>query len=166
MDSIDRRTLLRLCSASRPHCRRQRAASSNCERKLRDNRRLARLSFLAGVMVVLPGFFLLLALQQPEPPRSNFWQLVFVVLAALMGMGVVKLIGYIRKHDAEKEARQILKNAEVQAAARHKEAGQQHPADQEKRRKTPIGDEHRGHGRDQQQRDDPGFCQGNEIACE
>src|SRR3954447_11353034 len=39
-----------------------------------------------------------------------------------MGMGVVKLIGYLRKHDAEKEARQILEKAEIQAAARHKEA--------------------------------------------
>ena len=39
-----------------------------------------------------------------------------------MGMGVVKLIGYLRKQDAEKEARQILENAEIQAAARHKEA--------------------------------------------
>ncbi len=44
------------------------------------------------------------------------------VIAALMGMGVVKLIGYLRKHDAEKEARQILEKAEIQAAARHKEA--------------------------------------------
>src|SRR6478672_7378529 len=39
-----------------------------------------------------------------------------------MGMGVVKLIGYLRKQDAEKEARQIIEKAEIQAAARHKEA--------------------------------------------
>src|SRR5689334_17867640 len=39
-----------------------------------------------------------------------------------MGMFVVKLIGYLRKQDAEKEARQILEKAEIQAAARHKEA--------------------------------------------
>ena len=39
-----------------------------------------------------------------------------------MGMGVVKLLGYLRKQDAEKEARQILEKAEIQAAARRKEA--------------------------------------------
>ena len=50
------------------------------------------------------------------------WQIVFIVIAALMGMGVVKLIGYLRKHDAEKEAQRIIKNAEIQASARHKEA--------------------------------------------
>ncbi len=42
--------------------------------------------------------------------------------AALMGMGVIKVLGYLRKHDAEKEARQIIEKAEIQAGARHKEA--------------------------------------------
>jgi ribonuclease Y len=44
------------------------------------------------------------------------------VVAALMGMGVIKLLGYLRKRDAEKEAQQIIEKAEIQAAARHKEA--------------------------------------------
>ena len=39
-----------------------------------------------------------------------------------MGMGVVKLLGYLRKRDAEKEAQQILEKAEIQAGARRKEA--------------------------------------------
>jgi ribonuclease Y len=43
-------------------------------------------------------------------------------VAALMGMGVVKLLGYLRKRDAEKEAQQILEKAEIQAGARRKEA--------------------------------------------
>ena len=51
------------------------------------------------------------------------WPIIITALvAAVMGMGVVKLIGYLRKQDAEKEARQILEKAEIQAAARHKEA--------------------------------------------
>jgi ribonucrease Y len=54
---------------------------------------------------------------------TNPWLIVGVAfVAAIMGMGVVKLIGYLRKYDAEKEARQILEKAEIQAAARHKEA--------------------------------------------
>jgi len=44
------------------------------------------------------------------------------VVAALMGMGVVKLVGYLRKRDAEREAQQILEKAEIQANARRKEA--------------------------------------------
>ncbi|MCC7474384.1 MAG: ribonuclease Y [Pirellulales bacterium] len=37
-------------------------------------------------------------------------------------MASVKLLGHLRKRDAEKEARQIIEKAEIQAAARHKEA--------------------------------------------
>src|SRR5262245_60220846 len=48
--------------------------------------------------------------------------IVVAVGAAGMGMVVVKLLGYLRKRDAEKEAQQILEKAEIQAAARHKEA--------------------------------------------
>lgn len=44
------------------------------------------------------------------------------VVAALMGMGVVKLVGYLRKRDAEREAQQIIEKAEIQANARRKEA--------------------------------------------
>jgi ribonuclease Y len=56
-------------------------------------------------------------------PGANPWPIIATaVIAALMGMGVVKLIGYLRKQDAEKEARQIIEKAEIQASARHKEA--------------------------------------------
>ena len=59
----------------------------------------------------------------PAPDGTNPWLIVVVALvAAVMGMGVVKLLGYLRKHDAEKEAQQILEKAEIQAGARHKEA--------------------------------------------
>ncbi len=58
-----------------------------------------------------------------EAPLGSVWTYVIVALfAALMGMGLVKLFGYLRKHDAEKEARQILEKAEIQAVSRHKEA--------------------------------------------
>jgi ribonuclease Y len=53
---------------------------------------------------------------------SPWWVLGVAVLAAGMGMGAVKLLGYLRKRDAEQEARQILEKAEIQAGARHKEA--------------------------------------------
>ena len=47
-----------------------------------------------------------------DDTASSPWVIVGVAfVAALMGMGVVKLIGYLRKHDAEKEARQILEKA-------------------------------------------------------
>ena len=59
-----------------------------------------------------------LAENSPSP-----WPIILTaVVAAARRMGVVKLIGYLRKQDAEKEARQILEKAEIQAAARHKEA--------------------------------------------
>jgi ribonuclease Y len=57
--------------------------------------------------------------------QSNIdpWQIVLIALvAAAMGMGVVKLLGYLRKRDAEKEAQQIIEKAEIQAGARRKEA--------------------------------------------
>ena len=43
-------------------------------------------------------------------------------VSAVMGMGVVKLLGYLRRHDAEKEARQIIERAEIEVGARRKEA--------------------------------------------
>jgi ribonuclease Y len=73
---------------------------------------------------VLPNIYLFAV----DPPpgadgTTSPWLIILVALiAAAMGMGVVKLIGYLRKHDAEKEARQIIEKAEIQAAARHKEA--------------------------------------------
>ncbi len=61
--------------------------------------------------------------QAPAGEGTNPWLVVVVaVVAALMGMGVVKLLGYLRKRDAEKEAQQILEKAEIQAGARRKEA--------------------------------------------
>ena len=49
-------------------------------------------------------------------------QIIIVVLSAGMGMGVIKLLGYLRKRDAEKEAQQIIQQAEKDAASRRKEA--------------------------------------------
>jgi ribonuclease Y len=61
--------------------------------------------------------------QTPAGEGTNPWLIVAVaVVAAIMGMGVVKLLGYLRKRDAEKEAQQILEKAEITAGARRKEA--------------------------------------------
>jgi ribonuclease Y len=58
-----------------------------------------------------------------SPAAQSQWPIIITaVVAAIMGMGVIKLIGYLRKQDAEKEARQIIEKAEIQASARHKEA--------------------------------------------
>ncbi len=54
---------------------------------------------------------------------SNPW--VIVVIAAIsagMGMGVFKLLGYLRKRDAEREAQLIIEKAEMEAKTRRKEA--------------------------------------------
>ena len=54
---------------------------------------------------------------------SNAWTIVIVAfVAAGMGMLFFKLLGYLRKRDAEKEARMILEKAEIQAVSRRKEA--------------------------------------------
>ncbi|MGD9631975.1 MAG: ribonuclease Y [Pirellulales bacterium] len=54
---------------------------------------------------------------------SNPWLIIIVAaISAGMGMGLFKLLGYLRKRDAEKEAQSILEKAEIQASARHKEA--------------------------------------------
>jgi ribonuclease Y len=73
-----------------------------------------------GAMTVFSNCFLILA--QAESGINVWVVVVGMVLAALMGMGVVKLLGYLRKRDAEKEAQQILEKAEIQAGARRKEA--------------------------------------------
>ena len=64
---------------------------------------------------MLPNIYLnLLAV---DGPGSSPWPIILTALvAAVMGMGVVKLIGYLRKQDAEKEARQIIEKAEIQAS--------------------------------------------------
>jgi ribonuclease Y len=73
----------------------------------------------------VPKLAMIIVLAQAGPAAdtgSNPWLVVVVaVVAAAMGMAVVKLLGYLRKRDAEKEAQQILEKAEIQAAARHKE---------------------------------------------
>ncbi len=57
------------------------------------------------------------------PESTSAWTIVIVALvSAVMGMGVVKLLGYLRRHDAEKEARQIIERAEIEVGARRKEA--------------------------------------------
>jgi ribonuclease Y len=54
---------------------------------------------------------------------SEATQLVLTSLASgIMGMALVKLLDYLRKRDADKEAAQIIERAEVEAAARRKEA--------------------------------------------
>jgi ribonucrease Y len=51
------------------------------------------------------------------------WEIVVTaVISALLGMGVIKLLGYLRKRDAEKEAAMIIERAEVEAKSRRKEA--------------------------------------------
>ena len=56
------------------------------------------------------------------PGSSNLMITIVAVISAVLGMGVVKLLGYLRKRDAEKEAQQILEKAELQASSRRKEA--------------------------------------------
>src|SRR5215213_9487004 len=61
----------------------------------------------------------------PELPLADIqegWVVALVVAAALLGFGVVKLLDYLRKRDADKEAAQIIERAEIEAAARRKEA--------------------------------------------
>jgi ribonucrease Y len=51
------------------------------------------------------------------------WEIVVTaVVSALLGMGAIKLLGYLRKRDAEKEAAIIIERAEVEAKSRRKEA--------------------------------------------
>jgi len=55
--------------------------------------------------------------------NSSAWTIVIVAaVSAGMGMALFKLLGYLRKRDAEKEARMILEKAEIQAESRRKEA--------------------------------------------
>lgn len=66
-------------------------------------------------------YFSLLVLAQGGD--TSPWVIIIVAfIAAFMGMGVFKLLGYLRKHDAEKEAQQIIEKAEIQATTRRKEA--------------------------------------------
>jgi len=49
-------------------------------------------------------------------------QLVTVVIAALLGMGVIKLLDHLRRRDADKEAAQIIDRAQLDANTLRKEA--------------------------------------------
>ena len=49
-------------------------------------------------------------------------QLLAIAIAAVMGMGLVKLLDYLRKRDADKEAAQIIERAELEAKTIRKEA--------------------------------------------
>ena len=61
-------------------------------------------------------------LAQGSAGSEGLVMVIVALVAGAMGMGVVKLIGYLRKRDAEKEAHQIIEKAEIQAGARRKEA--------------------------------------------
>ncbi len=53
----------------------------------------------------------------------DVWQVVGIsFVAALMGMGVVKLLDHLRRRDAETEAARILENAKIEVATLRKEA--------------------------------------------
>jgi len=49
------------------------------------------------------------------------WEVVAIVVAAFLGMGVVKLLDYLRRRDADKEAEQILDRARIEATSLRKE---------------------------------------------
>ena len=54
---------------------------------------------------------------------TNPWLIVSVAgISAGLGMALFKLLGYLRKRDAEKEAQMIVEKAAIQADARRKEA--------------------------------------------
>jgi len=72
-----------------------------------------------GDAAVLPSQSIILLAESDTNPVLI---MLVALVAALLGMGVIKLLGYLRKRDAEKEAQQILEKAEIQAGARRKEA--------------------------------------------
>ncbi len=65
--------------------------------------------------------YLILAADQANP-QSPWVIIAIAAISAGMGMGIFKLLGYLRKRDAEKEAQQIIQRAELEAITRHKEA--------------------------------------------
>jgi ribonucrease Y len=58
----------------------------------------------------------------PLSALSDGMQLLAIAAAALSGMGVVKLLDYLRKRDADREAAQIIERAEIEAKTLRKEA--------------------------------------------
>ncbi len=59
---------------------------------------------------------------QPLLAALETQEIVAIVVATVLGAGVVKLLDYLRRRDADKEAAQIIKLAEVEAVSRRKEA--------------------------------------------
>jgi ribonuclease Y len=53
---------------------------------------------------------------------TDFWAFILVVVAAVSGMAAIKLLDYLRKRDADKEAAQIIERAEIEAQTKRKEA--------------------------------------------
>ena len=72
---------------------------------------------MIALQVTAPAFAL-----RPLLAALEVWEVVAIVLAALLGMGVVKLLDYLRRRDADKEAAQIIERAEIEATSRRKEA--------------------------------------------
>jgi ribonuclease Y len=64
----------------------------------------------------------LLAQSATDNTTNPWWTVAIAAVAAGMGMGLFKLLGYLRKRDAEKEARLIIEKAEIEAKSRRKEA--------------------------------------------
>jgi ribonuclease Y len=55
--------------------------------------------------------------------EADPWSYLLIsAISAVMGMGLVKLIDYLRRRDADKEAAVIIERAEVEATTRRKEA--------------------------------------------
>jgi ribonuclease Y len=96
--------------------RRRVAVRRRCEMNVGMPMDLLAISVVAAERLSPGGATSLLAL-------SEATQLVLTSLASgIMGMALVKLLDYLRKRDADKEAAQIIERAEVEAAARRKEA--------------------------------------------
>ena len=58
-----------------------------------------------------------------QAESTSPWTIVIVAaISAAMGMGLFKLLGHLRRRDAEKEAQMIIEKAEIQATSRRKEA--------------------------------------------
>jgi ribonuclease Y len=75
----------------------------------------------------MPATLLYLAVEPslrslPLADVSEVIAFVLVVIAAGAGMALVKLLDYLRKRDADKEAAQIIERAEIEAQTRRKEA--------------------------------------------
>lgn len=68
------------------------------------------------------SYYLLLLILAQGGDTSPWVIIIVAFVAAFLGMAVFKLLGYLRKHDAEKEAQQIIEKAEIQATTRRKEA--------------------------------------------